>query len=782
MRSRFTPLIILIVASWIAADWQAWAAGPFVDVVKRRTGDRDHDLINALLDRGQIDEAEAICKDSLQQVIPESDSGAKWAIRLSKVLTRRVFAGDKFDQVAIKTASAPVAELLRAYPDHRRQLFLQAQVIEVQRAAAKHQIVVLSVSPDDPQRSEAVLIELMQATRVLKQLKQDIGDARALLDTERTGLDAKSLSADLERQQHQIESDLVGISLLQTNLFPPGSRDQISAAVQAERAAEDALKTLPNNSVVRQEIDRMRIESIIRGNELDRARKNLDLFVRLVGTPTPVNVLAMQVHLDLRQNRNDQAGRRLAAYYQSNPKSAPRSIEMDLARLEHMIATNDTQVADWLESIEQRNGAYARRRAESISLARMRSDPDRKTIDPSMVAAQGEDWLRRGDTARAAQLLAAAASAEADPDRALGWAMKAGAAYTKANQIESASKVLADIAIRKPTAKNAAAAHLQAAVVLSSSKQPDIAKKLEALLVATHDRWPDSQAAASAQKWLLTLLDRQGRVREATETATSFLNDSSSQQSVDRALHRWATLIRDSKGDTTITLIGQFESAFAKLKATPAMADRYPLVAVYVLESNSLRGLPKQLSATNPKEKFADAVLAFRRTATVSTELQSAPDEVKSLAIWRLMRDAKQDAKMRRPVSDLLKSWGDDNIDQKAILMVWRGETKAAVDAVRKATSTDPKPSARWRSLANALSDTGKLADRQAAIDIWDRLSSGLPKGSSEWHEAKLAAIGLLMRNSQADEAIRRAKYILLTDRPSDAALLQRYETIKRNP
>ena len=118
----------------------------------------------------------------------------------------------------------------------------------------------------------------------------------------------------------------------------------------------------------------MRIESIIRGNELDRARKNLDLFVRLVGTPTPVNVLAMQVHLDLRQNRNDQAGRRLAAYYQSNPKSAPRSIEMDLARLEHMIATNDTQVADWLESIEQRNGAYARRRAESISLARMRSD------------------------------------------------------------------------------------------------------------------------------------------------------------------------------------------------------------------------------------------------------------------------------------------------------------------------------------------------------------------------------------------------------------------------
>ena len=240
MRSRFTPLIILIVASWIAADWQAWAAGPFVDVVKRRTGDRDHDLINALLDRGQIDEAEAICQDSLQQVIPESDSGAKWAIRLSKVLTRRVFAGDKFDQVAIKTASAPVAELLRAYPDHRRQLFLQAQVIEVQRAAAKHQIVVLSVSPDDPQRSEAVLTELMQATRVLKQLKQDIGDARALLDTERTGLDAKSLSADLERQQHQIESDLVGISLLQTNLFPPGSRDQISAAVQAERAAEDA--------------------------------------------------------------------------------------------------------------------------------------------------------------------------------------------------------------------------------------------------------------------------------------------------------------------------------------------------------------------------------------------------------------------------------------------------------------------------------------------------------------------------------------------------------------
>ncbi len=53
-------------------------------------------------------------------------------------------------------------------------------------------------------------------------------------------------------------------------------------------------------------------------------------------------------------------------------------------------------------------------------------------VDPSLIAAQGQDWLRRGNPGRAGDLLSAAATAESDPDRAIRHASEAAAALISA--------------------------------------------------------------------------------------------------------------------------------------------------------------------------------------------------------------------------------------------------------------------------------------------------------------------------------------------------------------
>ena len=69
-----------------------------------------------------------------------------------------------------------------------------------------------------------------------------------------------------------------------------------------------------------------------------------------------------------------------------------------------MRSDQGSEIGKWLDVIEQRGGAYARRRAEAVSLAILRASgnsPARpQMVDPSLIAAQGQDWLRRGNPGR----------------------------------------------------------------------------------------------------------------------------------------------------------------------------------------------------------------------------------------------------------------------------------------------------------------------------------------------------------------------------------------------
>ena len=750
------------------------AEGPWQQVVRRSTGDQEHDLIQELIRRQRFDEASSLCRLELKGEKPKSDRAAKWAIHLSRIATRKQCLTDSFDAAAVAEAQKPVTQLLSSYPGHSRALFLSGQLAWVEKEAARHDVLIASISPPSELRTEEVFRRLARVTRHVDDLAKEIAQARNELLNRNTTLVEKAIGRDLERLGHELLADIVSMSLMQTNLFPEKSRDLISAANKAEEDAEKALSVLPNNSGVRNEVDRMRVEAILRGGELERAEAELIGLVRQTNQPLPLKIQALIVHLDIRRDRLAQAEKRLQLFYGLSPDAAPRSIDMDLARLDYLISSKSRIVGSWLESIEKRNGAYARRRAEAISLSKLRHSGTNAIVDASIVAAQGKDWLRRNEPARAAKLLAAAALAERDPDLAIKRASEAAAAHIKANASSQAAEVLSAVALKNPNAKNASAANLQAAVVLSSSKASNAPSRIEQLLIQTVDRWPSTDAGQKAREWLILILTRQNRWADLAKTATQFLKHNPTQSEIDQAIEYWLQLPEKQPNEMEST-IGQFQIAFAPLLGNVLIAKTYPFAACFLLESNDLHVLPVSVKPANPGQEFANAFLRFRRDQTEPELLKTVPPNRKPIAHWRLMRDAQSAANKRSSVANLLQQWGCDTPSDNATLLVWKGQTQKAIELITAEAKVSKQRSRLWKGLADTLVNSNQSDNINEAIKIWDRLSTGLPKATPEWHEAKINAIELMVRVGKVDDANRRAKYVLLTNPPQDSDLLRRY-------
>ena len=768
----------IVAASWTASLLtaatmsNASADSPWPHVVNRTTDDRDLDLVNALVQRGRFDEAAQLCIAELKRSDPESDEAAKWAIRHSDVLSKQRMTAETFDKAAVIQAQQPIADLLAAYPDHRRRLFLKSQSNAVTQDAAKHDVVIAAISLSNSHRVDAAFVRLLRATTATSELSEEIHEAQSILNVRETDLAQKALSRDLLRLERELQIDVVSMALLQTELFAPDSRDQSTAANKAERLALDTLGKLPSNSRARLEIERLRVESMLRGGAIEKAEQNLAALIREVGKPIPARIQAMMVNIDLAMDRVSQAGRRIDAFYANQAGNA--SIEMDLAKLDWLIRQGDTEVSDWLDSIERRHGAYARRRAEAISLSNLSPGSKVSALDPSIVAAQGKEWLRRDNPARAGELLSAAARAESDASRAIIRASEAAAALIKAKRIADASRIMAEIAIKNQSAPKAAAAHLQASLLLASAEQVDAAKKIESLLKQTSETWPKSKIAIKARTWLLEILGHQKRKLDAAKMATAFLEYDNDPQKVSAALDRWIDLANNSEPEATSNVLQQFEAAYQPLLMDSFIAERYFRSATYLLDRSSLSGLPENLGDTGA-DSFVASLLAFRRgTAKV---LNKPPGHRNTVTRWRLMRDAQQNPSIRKQVAAVLKTWGSDSLQDEATILVWNGEIDQAVNRIAQAAKDAKNAGEIWRNFANTLTSADSAAANKEAIKVWDRLASGLPKGSQGWHEAKLAAISLLAKEGNKQESRRRAKYILLTNTPADPELLRRYES-----
>ncbi len=773
MIHRNLPALLcsLLLALPSAADnvWQA--------PVRRSSDDRDADLVAQLIQSGNTDQAIEYCRSQAEQADPQSDDAALWTIRLSAALSAAQMAKTGFTDASITAAQAPLTQLLEAYPNHRRRLFLEAQREAVRRDAARHGVVTFSVSPVTQQRVDAATKRLSRTADSLLLLAKRVSDARAKLDSQRETRQFAMIS-DLNRLGQELLIDAVSLTLMQTELFDRGSQDRLGAATSAETAARQAATRLPADSPARREVERLRVEAIIRGQQYDRAESELRDLVRSLPKPISARVLAMQVRIDLARDRLDSAQARLQSFYGDSPQDAPRSIEMDLARMEWLLAQGGRggEVGAWLDSIEQRGGLYARRRAETLSLAKLRAAGVSQTVDPSLVAAQGEDWLRRGDHGRAGDLFSAAAVAERDSDRAIRHATRAAAAWIKVRRESDAAQILSKVAMAHRTAAAAPAAHLQAAVTYHSSGLPDVAEKIEAILRENLRVWPTSPHASSARDWLVKILSSQQRHADAALAATMIPQEQVSASNLNAAIDLWRLAIRQSDSATEESIMQQFQQAFQPLLSHPQAAAKYRSAAAYLLDRDLLQGLPDRSDVeVSQADKFCDQLLDYRIGRAAGSLSTAPPKSLFDIIRWRLMGDGRDYPQMRRPIANLLQVWTAEDEDslERAERLIWLGQVPQAEKVLR---SLIEDSSDTIDQAASLLAASDHRAAKSAAIQLWDELAAGVAKGTPKWHRAKLQAIDLLHQTGNHQEAQRRAKYVLLTSPPTEPDLQKQYQ------
>ena len=788
-RSGHWLIVLLVVFTSTVTEISVGRADAiFWQQVQRDTSDRDADLIRALIDVARYEDALGLCRTQSRGSNPKSDRAAKWAIRQSEVLTIRQMAQDQFGEAELEMVRAPVQNLLNAYPDHQRQLFLKAQLLVSQQQAAYHAVLRAAVSPADDAFREQAARRLLSAMREVLALVGQVQEARALLDVDRN---AKSLPliSDLLRLEQALRVDAVSLALVQTELFDRGSNDRIASATQAEQAADDAIAQLPVGTQARLEVERLKVEAIFRAEQLDRADAAFRELARRYGEPLPPKLRSLQIHLHLAQDRLADAEEVLSQYFGDSAATAPRSQEMDLARLEFLLLGNQNEgVGKWLDAIQERGGAYARRRAEAVSLARLRSrnDGDRgPSMDPSLIAAQGQDWLRRGEPGRAGELLSAAAAAERDPDQAISRAAEAAAAFLSAGRPLDAASILADISLAKPTGTNAAATHLQAAFLISQSPSltPDLVSQLELMLRTNLNRWPQGKSAAATRDWLQNILTSQRRYLEAAKVASQFELAEANERLAQLMADAWILALEHTSEDASdeqYDLIREFQSSFEPLLRSEPILDQYRFLSALFLDRAVLADLVEPGPDETVMDRFVNSLIDHRRNGTTLKE--PPPKEVERWLEQRLMADGRSFPGMRKAIVSTLTQWANDSEVSllRAERLLWDRKVDGAIAVLKELRSNAENSAAATREAATLLGLSDDPKARAEAIRLWDELSSGLKQGSGDWHEAKLAAIRLLQQSGETAEAYRRAKFILLTQPLTSQELQNQYRAIPK--
>lgn len=809
--------------------------------VVRVTDDWRSDLLRELARRDRFDEAITWCDEEIERLRPVDEEAAWWWARRTRVDAARRMTGDDFDDETIAEIQDGINGLLDSYPEHPRRLFLRAELRDVEFRAICHDVIAAAIAPrPDPTTNRTAAehdgdsepgLHRRAANRVarlsveLKRLIDEVRDRRVQLDSGREGSrrivrgsesdredtagrfagTAAERVADLMRLERRLLVRQVELALLSSELFPESSDDRVAAASAAERAATEALVELPAGTLAYQETRRLRAMAALRSGDPDRA----DSLLRRLehdSPPSDPDRQALAVEIAIKTNRIDHALDRVRQYYGGAPDDAPPSLEMDLATLRLRLVSDDESldsIGGWIDQIERRHGGYARRRAEALVLGGMkhRDDADRSIAggEVAVVAAQGRDRIRRGEPARGGQLLAAAARGATDADGAIRLAIEAAAAFHQAGRAEPAAETLAEIARRHPGASKASAAMLQAAVVSARTSAPH-AETIESLLRETVTGWPESEAAESARPWLARILVAAGNAVDAAEVLTRRPSGRITEGQRDEALTLWRDAVgRLEPGDERATC-----ERFVEAIREPDGGDIRPtwrVEAVYLVDRETLRSLPPlsndplsndprshdpRSHDSNPESSegpFDVAVDTFRRDRRESAPLRSPPDNRVSNAAWRLMRDARDEPSLRRPVAAVIEAWANlqEAATDRARRLVWLDRVDDAVELFFAEADRSDAPGTVLRDAATTLAASDRVDARKAAVVVWDRFAAGVPKGSAEWHRAKLAACELLARLGDRDEASRRARYVLLTDPPNSTELRDRYDAITRD-
>jgi hypothetical protein len=517
----------------------------------RRSDDRDSDLIDALVDAGRFRVAESICQRNLQQAAGRGtgvQQPLKWAIRLSAVRSAELRDAASDDEQAWARAAQPVADLIARYNNEPEAIWLRLQQLLVDLARGEVRAIRSIANPADQAGLQSAEDSLRLASSGLRELDDRLDSEIPRATVANTDDRPTANLDDLVRLREVVRRRIVDSLLLRARLYAADSDDALAAATEAETAAERLVESTAFDSTGREAAVRSLAHARRAAQNPKAAVELLDPWVSEKRYSNP-DTLAQWVMAEMQRGNNDSARQTFASYYGNAPAEAPKSTEMDLARLRFLIsdldgpsavstdstpAENRDQIAQWVEMIGQRGGPFAKRMAEIEMLRALRDRPSEGNI--TLMVAQAGQLIRgatsdRGadDLLRAAVLLEDAstmAMQAENVDDAFRFGLQAAAARAKAGQVEQAASQFAAVSSRFPNQNDAARLHFQAARMLSQQAgQSDtstairLAEKIEPLLLTQISTWPDSDQATAARQWLMRIYEASKRYEDAAKLA-----------------------------------------------------------------------------------------------------------------------------------------------------------------------------------------------------------------------------------------------------------------------
>lgn len=769
---------------------------PVQNPVQRASGDRDDDLIDALLSKGRFEDAKVICRIQQASHQKNSSNHALATTRLTAVLMEQQIAMGKFDSAAVAIACEPVDQLLGAYPEHSRRLFLEASKLSASQAAIQMAVAVAAINLNDSSNALAVTARLTRSTRLTESLMERVRQASAD-DSNRSDSNRSdsSIASDLVRLEQELLVATVSMSLLQTELFPPESTDAIAAATTAMEAAIAAREKLPSQSLAVQETQRMEIVAMLRSGNPKLAFEHLERMLEQTETEITPSLTAVRIETLLALDRTQDAMSLLRSHQQNPVSNRAASIDIDLAQLKFYLHTGDMSAAsNWMVELEERHGVYARRRAEAIAISKLDRletnqldsvSPEKLDSSPiALIETRGRQLIRSGDLQAGAKLLARAAQSSASADQSFPIAMTAAAAFQKSGLPREASGVLTDVAIRYPDASQSSSIHLQATVMLTQGPAPANTQAIQTRLEEHLRTWPESETVDTAASWLIRILDSQGRSLESAQVATTAARARRTPQWITTMNEKWSAIFLNSDSfDQDLQISRQAIKTIAVDPIEPSIVAAVRTLAAIGFDPRALQSVPEQ-SADEPD--WVESILRFRRDSATAVSLESLRS-MDPLVRRRLIRDGQRKPGVRRSVASLLQKLEPIGLEpdrgstplEPAIIQLWIGNVDGSIQWVESWRQNQPSVDGLIEA-ATIFQDASSVDANAYAVQLWDRLAAGSKLGSLQWHRAKTAAIQALHQSGKNDEASKRAHYILLTTQDLSAQQRQTYQDLAR--
>ncbi|EMI53531.1 signal peptide protein [Rhodopirellula sallentina SM41] len=632
-----------------------------------------------------------------------------------------------------------------------------------------------------------------------------------LAEIERDGFDPKVTPRreELRKQQSLLWLARVELASLATEMFAERSPDGVALAEQSISRMQEALASFPNDGVVRAELLRLLAEAQLRAGDSDAAIRTTLHATRAtaenasgdIGSAessdelvirTPAE-LAFVIRVDLSKKDWNAAQEKLNQFYGRSPSMATRSLAMDLARLQFLLmkptADDKTRaIGNWLDVLEKREGATARRAAETM-VARYREyvhasggDTDvgqntgdegspSKQQDPRVLRADARYYLRVEKTLPAAVTFARAAIQDTNADRSIDSAIRSAAILDDTGKRLASVELLRQIANRHTHHAMAPAIMLQAASLASQVDNPDASRGLDAesILNDLISKWPGSASAASARSTLIEFANERQDYTEAAARATQMPVEHWNIDTAKRCRRQWqrAVLAHDARPpscpwyDDTChqkrnqaiqSTLARMRQEFAGVAACPLAVQTHHACAV-LLDSLTHDSAGREV-VSGVLEKISDpfvrSLAELRLAGPVgSTTSQRGPagllgkwrasplrlDEFSRPAIvWRLHRDLLAGAVPRQPTAKFLLEFTDDETNRDAFGINDNVQASHRISWLIAGQQTQRALAELKRQLGDAVQPAELLADA-ATMCAGSSRKQDLKQAAAIWDE-----------------------------------------------